>query len=492
MSYQAYKEQMQEIADIRYASAVLQWDQETYMPANGAAARGRQIATLAAIAHKRFTSPQMKSILAQAYEVNGLTTGERKNVELSLYDFEKSHKLPVAFVKESSEAVNAAYHAWVNARRQNQFSLFETPLQNIIELKRKEAEYLGYEQHPYDALMNDYDRGLTVESVDALFQTLEPDLRKLMQICDKISCESSFLREYYPQSEQWSYGISILKKMHYNFSGGRQDVSEHPFTTNFSANDVRVTTRIDEHDFANMLWSCMHEGGHALYEQGLPDDEYGLPLGEYCSLSIHESQSRLWENCIGRSDAFWESEYSNLKNQFKTQLQHVNLQQFYKAINKVEPSLIRTEADEITYHFHVMIRYEIEKALIEGSLQARDVPTAWAEGYNKYLGLTVPNDRLGCLQDVHWSHGSFGYFPTYSIGSLYAAQFFETIKIKQTSVIAEMKKGNTLPVWHWLQEHIYRHGRAMTSAGLCKSATGKELDAAFFISYAKEKFSSML
>jgi carboxypeptidase Taq len=285
--------------------------------------------------------------------------------------------------------------------------------------------------------------------------------------------------------------MEVLKKMHFDFEAGRQDISEHPFTTNFSSQDVRVTTRIDENDFANMLWSCIHEGGHALYEQGLPIEEYGLPLSEYCSLSIHESQSRLWENCVGRGLPFWENNFQMAKTFFPQQFNGITVQQFYKGINKVQPSLIRTEADELTYHFHVMIRYEIEKQLIEGSLKAKDIPAIWNESYKKYLGLTVPDDKKGCLQDVHWSHGSFGYFATYSIGSLYAAQLYAAILEQNPSVEEEIAKGKTETIFAWLQQHIYKSGRYSTSEVLCSNATGEPLNSHFFIDYATKKYSSI-
>jgi carboxypeptidase Taq len=237
-----------------------------------------------------------------------------------------------------------------------------------------------------------------------------------------------------------------------------------------------------------MIWSCIHEGGHALYEQGLPDEEYGLPLGEYCSLSIHESQSRIWENCIGRSLPYWTYHYPHLQKTFPAQLQSVSVTDFYKGINQVSPSLIRTEADELTYHFHVMIRYEIEKALMEGNMNAEDIPTVWNEKYLKYLGVTVPDDRNGCLQDVHWSHGSFGYFATYSIGSLYAAQIWNTINTQVPDVQGCMKNGELNTILSWLRQHIHPFGRYYSSRDLCVQSTGEELNPSHFITYAKRKF----
>lgn len=487
--YQQYKERLQRIGDIKYAAALLQWDQETYMPPKGALIRGRQVATLSEVAHEEFTSQATGDLLKALQDSEGLSDRQLQNVTLSKYDYEKSRKLPSRFVRKMSEAVNKSFHAWIQARKENDFKVFEQPLQDIIDLKKQEADLLGYEQHPYDALMNDYDRGLNVKTTDALFKSLEPELLGIInRINQTEKVNDDFLRQHFNKDLQWQTGIDMLKWMGYNFEAGRQDISEHPFTINFSSNDVRVTTRIDENDFANMLWSCIHEGGHALYEQGLPADEYGLPLGEYSSLSIHESQSRLWENNLGRSHAFWQYHFPALQKTFASQLGNIDVEAFYRGINKVAPSLIRTEADELTYHFHVMIRYEIEKHLLDETITAKDIPAIWNDSYNQYLGVKVPDHRQGCLQDVHWSHGSFGYFATYSIGSLYAAQLHAAILEEHPSLLKEMAEGNIGNISAWLQQHIYPYGRYYTSGDLCKKATGQPLSSRFFIDYATKKY----
>jgi carboxypeptidase Taq len=491
-AYAEYKAKMQKIADVKYASALLQWDQETYLPPRGAEIRGRQIATLTEIAHEQFTDEKMGGLLQDLAGAGGLTEMERRNVELSLYDYNKSKKLPSAFVRKSSEAINISFHAWLQARKENSFGIFRQPLAAILALKKEEAELLGYEKHPYNALMNDYDRGLTVAKVDQVFSSLKPQLLSLIQkVTDQPQVDDSFMFGHFEKDKQWALGMEILRRMNFSFDAGRQDISEHPFTINFNSNDVRVTTRIDEKDFANMLWSCIHEGGHALYEQGLPSEQYGLPLGEYCSLSIHESQSRLWENCIGRGKPFWEHNYSLLQQYFPQQFDHISPDHFYRAINKVQPSLIRTEADELTYHFHVMIRYNIEKHLLDGTIGVKDIPATWNELYKSYLGVVVPDDKRGCLQDVHWSHGSFGYFATYSIGSLYAAQLYAAILQQNPSIEAGIRNGNHQPLLTWLQQHIYRFGRYYTSGELCKEATGEELNSHYFNQYASEKYAGI-
>jgi carboxypeptidase Taq len=413
-------------------------------------------------------------------------------VELSLYDFTKSKKLSSGFVRQMSETVNKSFHAWIQARKDNSFAGFENPLDDLIELKKQEADMLGYEYHPYNALMNDYDKGLTVAIVDKVFADLKPPLSALLgTIKNKTQIDDSFLQQHFDKDAQWKLGIDILKQMHFDFEAGRQDISEHPFTINFNNNDVRVTTRVDENDFSNMLWSCIHEGGHALYEQGLPTEEYGLPLSEYCSLSIHESQSRLWENNIGRGLSFWQHNMPLLKKYFPQQFSHVSIEQFYKGINKVQPSLIRTEADELTYHFHVMIRYDIEKMLIEGSIKTSDIPAYWNEHYKKYLGIQVPDDKQGCLQDVHWSHGSFGYFATYSLGSLYAAQLYAAFSSQNPSFEKELALGNSSDLLQWLRQQIHRHGRYYTSGELCSRATGETLNSSHFLKYVAKKYNDI-
>jgi carboxypeptidase Taq len=487
--YDSYKTKMQKIADVKYAAAVLEWDQETYMPVKGSDFRGRQIATLNEIAHSFLTDEAFGSLLLELNAATGLSAEEKRNAELSLEDYQLNKKLTPSFVRKRSEAIHAAYHAWVKARRANDGHIFQEPLDQLIVLKRQQAELLGYEDHPYNALMNEYDKGLTVNIVDTIFKKLQPALSTLLDFIKwQPQVDDSFLHQLFDKNSQWKYGLSILKKIGFDFESGRQDISIHPFTTNFSNADVRVTTRIDENNFSNMTWSCIHEGGHALYEQGLPPEQYGLPLGEYCSLSIHESQSRIWENNIGRSQAFWQHNFPALKTFFPEQLGNVTPRQFFKGINKVQPSLIRTEADELTYHFHVMIRYEIEKLLIEGTITVKDIPAYWNELYKKYLEVTVPDDLHGYLQDIHWSHGSFGYFATYSTGSLYAAQLYAAVEKEQITIEEQIKLGDTNTVLDWLRKNIHSKGRFHTSEALCKAATGAYLDAKYFTDYATKKY----
>ena len=480
---------MQRIADVRHAGAVLQWDQETYLPAQGAHFRGQQISTLSELAHQLFIDDKLGQLLQELMSKDDLTATQKRNVELTLEDYTKAKKYSSLFVRQMAEQVAKTYHAWIEARRQNDFKPFSPHLQALVTLKKEESEILGYTHHPYNAHLNEYEKGATVHLLDKTFSALLPDLKALLdKIAAQPQVDDSFLKQLYPRQAQWDWGMYLVKALHFDFERGRQDVSEHPFSTSFNPNDVRITTRIDERDFGNMTWSCLHEAGHALYEQGLPPDQYGLPLGEPCSFSMHESQSRLWENHVGRGLSFWQHYYPHLQTHFPQQLGQNALFSFYRAINKVQPSLIRTEADEITYHFHVYIRYALEKGLLEGSLHTTDIPHFWNEQYKNLLNVTVPDAKQGCLQDVHWGHGSFGYFPTYSLGSFYAAQLFAQATITNPALETEIATGNLQPLLQWLRTHIHSQGRYYTSEELCRQVTGQPLKVQYFMQYLLQKF----
>lgn len=485
--YEQYTEKMQKIADVKYALAVLQWDQETYMPEKGARIRGQQMATLSEMAHRLFAERELGDLLKTLAVADGLSETQRNNVVLTLEDYTKNEKYTPAFVRELSSATSRSYHAWIYARKQNDFHVFEESLDHLIRLKREETHILGFNHHPYDALLNDFEKGATVVWLDELFDRLQVLLKQLLQRVMRCSApEDAFLHQHFDKEDQWHFGLELLKQIGFNFEAGRQDLSEHPFTTNFCTGDVRITTRIDERNLASMTWSCLHEGGHGMYEQGLPSDQYGLPLGEYCSVGIHESQSRLWENCIGRSFPFIENNLPLFVKYFP-QLNGITSQQLFAAVNKVSPTLIRTEADELTYHFHVMIRYEIEKKLIEGSLETKDVPSVWNASCKEMLDVEAPDDRNGCLQDIHWCHGSFGYFPTYTLGSLYAAQFHGQIHSQHKGLLQEIAIGNYSTVHQWLQSQVYQYGRKFNSNELCNKITGKPLQLEYFMQYLTAK-----
>lgn len=490
--YNSYKETIQKAADIYYASAVLGWDQEVYMPQKGFAARSRQLSTLASVAHEVVTSEEYGNILTELQSRQDLDEEQQANVRLSLEDYTKKQKLPSSFVAKLAEQTSASYQAWIDARKANDYSLYAPQLEKMLELKLQEADLYGYEVHAYNALMDEYEKGATVAMLDPVFDDVKQQLPGLLAaIQEAPQVGDSFLHKHYARDKQWQFSLDVLKAMGYDFDAGRQDLSEHPFTTSFSAEDVRVTTRVSEDDFASLLWSSIHEGGHALYEQGLPIAQYGMPLGEAASLSVHESQSRIWENNIGRGAHFWTHFYPKLQQYFPDTLGNISEQVFYKGVNKVQPSLIRTEADELTYHFHVMIRYEIEKALLTSELDIKDLSGAWNDMYHKYLGVTPPGDKQGVLQDIHWAHGSFGYFPTYSLGSFYAAQYYDKAATEIENMEEQLAQGDYSQVLSWLRRNIHKHGRRYTSDELCHKVTGSGLDFKSFMNYATKKYSGI-
>jgi carboxypeptidase Taq len=487
--YEAYRAHMRKLADVRAALALMQWDQETYLPAKGTEFRAQQVATVSEIAHEMATSEKLGSLLESLDNAPGLNETEKKNITLNREDFLKQKKYPPAFVRKMSETVSKSFNAWNRAKKENQFALFENELAELVELKKEETAILGYTDHPYDALMDEFEKGCTVKMMNRIFGDMLPRLRGILEKIQLAKMpEDSFLFKTFDKKKQWDFGMQVIAELGFDFEAGRQDLSSHPFSTSFNKYDVRITTRIDEHDFSSMLFSCIHETGHALYEQGLMESEYGLPSGEFASLGIHESQSRLWENHVGRSRAFWKLHFPSAVEKFPEAFKGIPEETFYKAVNKVKPSLIRTESDELTYHFHVFVRYEIEKMLISGDLKTADIPGCWKELYKKWLGVEVTDDQRGCLQDVHWSHGSFGYFPTYSLGSFYAAQFFASANINDTQLVDNMEKGNTTGLLRWLKQRIYASGRIYTSEEICKNATGETLNVQYFVDYLLGKY----
>jgi carboxypeptidase Taq len=497
--YEKYKQHMQKIADVNFSAAVLQWDQEVYMPEEGAKYRAQQLSTLSGIVHELSTSDDLGKLLNELKIDGTLSVKEKANVTESLRYYSDQKKYTTAFVIKLTQTISESFQSWQKAKKENlpggkagNFKLFQPQLEKLVDLKKQECELLGYEEHPYDALLNQFEPGSTTKKLKALFQGVRDELVPFVKkIAQQQKPENDFLLKHYNKDKQWAFGLDVLKQMHFDFDAGRQDISTHPFTTNFNAKDVRITTRINENDFGEMTWSCIHEGGHALYEQGLNAGDYGLPSGEYLSLSIHESQSRLWENNVARSLSYWKNNYKKLQDIFPENLKGISVEKFYKAINAVEPILIRTSADELTYHFHVMIRFEIEEGLLEGSVKVADLPEVWNEKYKNYLGLEVPDEARGVLQDIHWSHGSFGYFPTYSQGSFYAAQFFIQAQKDIRDIDKEIESGNLKPLLDWLREKIHRHGRTLKAHELCKVITGEELNFNNFMNYAKNKFSKI-
>lgn len=488
--YQQYENHLREIADLEAIQAILGWDKEVNMPAAGVSTRTRQLALLAVKTHELATSDELGKLLSDLYDnKDSLSFEAAKNIELTQKDFQRQQKYTKAFVEKRSLIASATYHAWVEARKENDATDYLTKLDQMIELKKEEAELLGFEGHPYNALLDLYEPEMTVAELDLLFTAVKEHLVDFVgKIRQHSPIDNSFFKQHFSKDQQWQFGLELLKGIGYDFNAGRQDISPHPFTTSFGPGDIRVTTRIDEQNFENMCWSCIHEGGHALYEQGLPEEKFGLPAGKYVSLGIHESQSRLWENNVGRSQHFWAFWYPRLQRQFSQQLSNTSLSDFYKGINKIYPHPIRTESDELHYHFHILIRYEIEKNLLDGTLKAKDLKEVWAAKYKAYLDLEITDDNTGILQDIHWSYGSIGYFPTYSLGSFYAAQFYHQATQDIEALDLQLQSGNCAPLLTWLKKNIHQKGQLYSAKELCKQITGESLNFKYFQDYVEKKY----
>ena len=488
-----------EIRRIQSAAAVLSWDQETYMPAGGGAARAEQIATLEGLAHQRLVSAELETLLtewidpATGQAADSWDEPSRSLLRETWRDFSRAKKLPSDFVIRLSRECSLAQQAWVTAREESRFSKFLPSLKIILGLKRDEARYLGYRNSPYDALLDTYEPGATIAQLAPLFtqlrERLVPLLRRVQ--ASHVTIDDRCLHQSFDQSKQVEFGRLVLTAMGSDCERGRLDLSAHPFTTSFHPTDVRVTTRVFEKDLPSCLFSCIHEGGHGLYDQGLDPRYYGSPLGESVSLGFHESQSRLWENCVGRSRAFWHCFYPMLQHTFPQQLADVPLDRFYAAINRATPSLIRVEADELTYNLHIMLRVEIEQALIEGRAEPDDLPGLWNEKMQSYLGIVPERDAEGVLQDVHWSMGAFGYFPTYTLGNLYSVQFFEQATLELPQLEEEMRAGHLLPLRRWLEQKIHRWGRMFTPDHLARRVTGSGVNPEPFLRYLETKYAEL-
>lgn len=490
-----------EIQHLSSVASLLSWDQETFMPHGGGQARADQLATLQGLAHDRLVSSEVENLLTRWIEpANGQVRDPeawnepaRALLRETWRDFSKAKKLPSEFVKRLGRECSLAQQVWTEARASSDFQKFLPNLCTIVALKQEEAQYLGYPDSPYDALLDAYEPGATVATVKPLFDALRarlvPLLNRVMASSAKI--DDALLFRAYDPTQQVEFGRLILTAMGYDFDKGRLDLSAHPFTTSFHPTDVRLTTRVYEKELPACLFSCIHEAGHGLYDQGLDASLYGTPLGEPLSLGIHESQSRLWENCIGRSRPFWRCFYPMLQHTFASQLSEVTMEQFYGAINRVRPSLIRVEADELTYNLHIMLRFEIEQDVIEGRTKVEDLPAVWKEKMNSYLGIVPTRDADGVLQDVHWSLGAFGYFPTYALGNLYAAQIFDQARQEIVNFEAKIEAGELVELKRWLNQKIHRWGRTFTADQLARRVTGTTLTPQPFLDYLEQKYGEL-
>lgn len=464
---------------------LLNWDREVMMPAGGLEYRSKQLARLAKLQHETFTSPQMQQCLAACEADAALMADPRSaaatDVRELRHRYDRQTKLPAELVQQEAELSSLAQHEWAIARQQNDFSRFQPWLQRGIDLLRRKAACYGWssEGEPWDALAEDYEPGCTAAEVARVFTPLRDSLQQLIgQLRGSGRAPSNAFNELpLPQAQQEALVREVAKRIGFDFDRGRLDRSTHPFCSGTHRGDVRLTTRFHDANVNDALGSTMHEAGHGIYEQGLPEAHWGLPSGEAVSLSIHESQSRLWENQVGRSWGFWKWLHPQLKQFFGGAVEELSLEEVYGAANRVSPSLIRVEADEATYNMHIMIRFEIERALLQGELRVADLPAIWNERYREFLGVEVPDDARGCLQDIHWSMLAIGYFPTYTLGNLYSAQLFEAAAEAIPDLHQQFERGEFEPLRTWLNETVHAHGKRDRAAALCQRVSGGPLSA---------------
>jgi carboxypeptidase Taq len=488
---QQLKTLLHEINNLNSAAAVLQWDQTTYMPPGGAAARGRQLATLSRLAHEKFTAPEIGRLLDQLDNLPD--EDDAALVRVARRDYEKATKVPPSFTAQLTEHQSRTYEAWTKARPANDFASVRPGLERMLDLSRQLANFFPGYEHIADPLIDYADYGMKASTVRKVFGELREQLVPIVTaITAQPVADDSCLRQHFPEQQQLGFGSEVAKRFGYDFQRGRQDKTHHPYCTTFSLGDVRITTRVKENEFGDALFSTMHEAGHAMYEQGIRREFEGTPLASGTSAGVHESQSRTWENLVGRSRGFWEFFYPKLQEAFPSQLKSVPLDKFYRAINKVARSLIRTDADEVTYNLHVMIRFDFELQLLEGKLAVKDLPEAWHERYKADLGIRAPDDRDGVLQDVHWYGGIIGgVFQGYTLGNILSAQFFEAAKRAHPLIESQIARGEFGELHYWLKENIYQHGRKFTANEIVERATGGPMTIAPYIRYLRRKFGEL-
>ena len=495
-SLQRLKEILGEVTDVNRASAVLTWDQETYMPTGGVANRADQLTTLRRLAHVRFTSEEVGRLLEEAEgEVGGLPfdSDDASIVRVTRRDYDLARKLPTELVAEIARAGATARPVWQKARQDSDFKLFEPYLERNVELNRKVADALGYRERPYDALLDRTEPGLTTDQLEAIFAQLKGAIVPLVGDVARHSeaVDDSVLYRGFDPDAQVAYALQVVIKLGYDLERGRQDISTHPFTISFGPGDVRITTRVSRDFFNECLFGSIHEAGHGMYNQGIGQNLDRTPLWSGASPGVHESQSRLWENMVGRSAAFWRYFYPSLRNAFPGPLKGVDEESFFRAVNKSYPSLIRVEADEVTYNLHILLRFELENELLEGSLKVADLPEAWNARIKSYLGIDVPNDREGVLQDIHWSGVSFAIFPGYTLGNLMGAQLMEKARKELPDLDGTIERGEFGVLLKWLRTNVYRHGRKFTPNELMERVTGQPLTAEPWIAYVRQKFGAL-
>ncbi len=490
-SLEALRGLSRELYALRAVGALLGWDQETHMPAKGGAARAESQAALSTALHQRLTAPALWDLLAQAAADADLPPREKAWVRELRRDADKARKIPEALAAELARTASLSQQAWVQARARNAADEFLPWLEKLVALKRREAECLGYAEHPYDALLDQFEPGARVSTVKPVLTELRAGLAPLLQ---KILAAHPrppappWQGRKFPLEAQRRLNERLLRDMGFDLEAGRLDASAHPFTEGLCPGDVRLTTRYREDDWLSSVFSTLHEGGHGLYEQGLPAEAWGTPLGEAVSLSVHESQSRLWENLVGRSHAYWERTLPLAREAFGTALAGVEVPGLLAQINAVSPSCIRVEADEVTYNLHIALRFSLEEAVFAGTLAVADIPEAWNADMQKLLAVRPATAAEGFLQDVHWSCGLFGYFPTYTFGNLYAAQLFAALARELGDPAPALRAGEFTPLLRWLREKIHRYGREFSGPELLRQATGEDLNPEYFLGYLRDKY----
>lgn len=492
------KEELEEIGLLDSMSMVLRWDQQTYMPDEAMKFRSEQMSYMDMLIHRRKTSDGLEKKLSKFLDLetgdiqgDGLSEDEQSLLKETYRDYDHAKSLPTDFIGKFSEAGSQSVQAWKEAKEEDDFKVFLPHLKEMVELSKQKAEYIGYEDKPLDALIDVFEPGMTTERIMDLFQPLKRRLDDLTERISKseVNIDGSPLNGNFPEDKQYEFTCDLLEGMGFDFDRGRQDDSAHPFTMGFHPSDTRVTNRFDESRIASSVGSAIHEGGHALYEQGLDPEEFGNPLGEAISFGIHESQSRLWENLVGASRSFWSFWFLKLQEYFPNELEGVTLDEWYRAYNKVEPSLVRVESDEVHYNLHILLRFEIEDRLINEGMDPEKVPELWNEKMSDYIGITPEGDAEGPLQDIHWSWGQFGYFPSYSLGNFFSVQIFNQAKRELPGLKEDFKAGKFGPLKEWLNENVHEVGCRYKAAELIERLTGKEPSSEPFLDYLEEKYS---
>ena len=487
-----FMEILHEISDLGAVIALLDWDQQTYMPPGAAEGRGHQLATLARLRHARMISEELGALLEELeQQVRGCDpdSSEARLARVTRREYDKARRVPTEWVAEFARITTLAHSAWEQARTTSNFALFQPHLEKIVMMRRQYADFFAPYDHIYDPLLDDFEPGLKTSVVKAVFEQLRPQQVKLIQaIGTRPQVDDSFLFQNFSEKEQWNFGVEVMTRFGYDWNRGRQDTSMHPFTSSFGLDDVRITTRISPKNLSMGLFGSMHECGHALYEQGIQREFTRTPLANGASMAIHESQSRLFENLIGRSLPFWHHFYPLLQKVFSAQLGNIDLHTFYRGINRVQPSLIRVEADEATYNLHIMLRLELEIALIEGSLSVAGLPESWNSRMEAYLGITPPDDAHGVLQDVHWSAGLMGYFPTYALGNIISAQLWRAMRMDIPDLEKQIAAGKFGDLLAWLRQRVHQYGAKYEPQELVQNITGQRIDPSDYLRYLEEKF----